>query len=140
MTRRGPKPTPRNLRIVKGSDRPSRMNDEEPVVPVSIPDPPDTLSQDEQNVFMEYARKLAKMRVMTEADVGALVIFSRCWIEAQDAHEKVRRLGAIVQAPKSKSLMHNPYWTVRNKAEEKALKILTEFGMTPSSRTRVKIT
>ncbi len=136
---RGPKPTPTNLRIVKGTDRPSRMNDEEPQVPVSIPEPPDHLDDDEQEEFRYMAAKLARMRVMSDCDVDALAIYSRAAIEARKAHEKVRQMGLMVQAPKSKTPMQNPFLSIRNTAEKKALGILTEFGMTPSSRTRVKV-
>ena len=134
---RGPKPTPRNLRLVKGSDKPSRMNADEPIVAVSIPDPPEYLSQDEQNVFSTQARLLAKMRVMSEADVDALAMYSRAHVEALMAHQKVVQMGYMVQAPKTKVPMHNPFLSIRNNAEKKARAILTEFGLTPSSRTRV---
>ena len=141
MARRGPKPTPRNLRLVKGTDRPDRMNESEPVVPVSVPDAPSHLNPDEQRIFTEQAEILAKMRVMTEADVKALSIFARAWKESLDMHDQmIKSGGIIVQAPRTKVPMFNPYKKARDDAEKKAIAILTEFGLTPSSRTRVKST
>jgi len=136
---RGPKPTPRNLRIVRGADKPSRMNDDEPIVPVTVPDAPEDLDEDEAKEFTKMATKLAKMRVMSESDVEALEIYARAAVEARKAHRMVLQGGLMVTVGKNKDyFQQNPYLTVRNAAEKKALNILTEFGMTPSSRTRVK--
>lgn len=135
---RGRKPTPRNLKIIRGSDRPDRMNADEPIVPVCTPDAPEHLDPEEQRIFTEQAEILARMRVMSEADVKALSIFARAWKESLDAHERmIKSGGLIIQAPKTGVPMHNPYKKARDDAEKKALGILTEFGLTPSSRTRV---
>ena len=136
MAKRGRKPTPRNLRLITGDTRPSRMNADEPEVPVSAPDPPDYLDDNEAEKFRELAHKLAKMRVMTEADIDALAICARAHIEANLAHESVKAMGLMVKT-KAGNPIQNPYLAIRNAAEKKALGILTEFGLTPSSRTRV---
>ncbi len=133
--RKGRKPQPRNLKLITGADRPSRMNDDEPIVPVSIPDPPDWLDNDEAEKFRSLAAILAKMRVMTEADVDALGYCARAHVEAQAAHAAIGN-NLMVKA-KTGTPMQNPYLAIRNAAEKKALSILAEFGMTPSARTRV---
>lgn len=134
---RGPKPTPRNLRIVKGSDRPSRMNDDEPIVKISIPEPPPHLSDTESDKFREMAAKLARMKVMSDVDVDALAIYAVNWVRLLDANDKIKELGLVVMSPK-KFPMKNPYVTIARESERICTGILTEFGMTPSSRTRVK--
>ena len=134
---RGPKPTPRNLRIVKGTDRPDRTNDKEPVVEVAIPDPPDYLIDDEIDVFTLTAAKLARMRVMTEADVDALAIYAVNFTRWREAIQRVREMGMIVKSPKNYPIQ-NPFLAIANKAQKTCLDILTEFGLTPSSRTRVQ--
>jgi P27 family predicted phage terminase small subunit len=134
----GTKPTPRNLRIVRGMDRPDRQNDDEPVLPISIPHPPEYLTDSQQNIFTDMARKLARMRVMSDADIDALAIYAVNFIEMVDANERIREMGLVVRAPKTNVPMHNPFLSIRNNAQKTCLTILTEFGMTPSSRTRVK--
>jgi P27 family predicted phage terminase small subunit len=134
----GTKPTPRNLRVVRGIERPDRQNDDEPVLPISIPNPPEHLNDAEQNVFREMARKLARMRVMSEADIDALSIYAVNFREMVEANDRIRDMGLVVRAPKTNVPMHNPFLSIRNNAQKTCLAILTEFGMTPSSRTRVK--
>jgi len=134
---RGPKPTPRNLRLIKGSDRPVRMNPDEPIVKVSIPDPPDYLGPDEAAVFIEMGGKLARMRVMTEYDTDALSIYAVNWVRFLQADAKVREMGLIVKSPKNYPIQ-NPFLAISNRAQKTCLNIGAEFGMTPSSRTRVQ--
>lgn len=136
---RGRKPTPRNLRVIKGTQRPDRINEDEPKVPVSIPSPPEHLSTDEADVFIVTARKLARMRVMTDADVDALSIYAVLFIRWREAVARVREQGMMVRSPNGHPIQ-NPYLSIANKAQSEMLKILSEFGLTPSSRTRVKVT
>lgn len=136
---RGPKPTPRNLRLVKGTDRPDRRNDDEPVVAVTIPNAPDYLVDNEIDVFVETAGKLARMRVMTDYDVDAIAIYAVNFVRWKEAVDKVRTMGMIVKSPKGYPIQ-NPFLSIANKSQHEMLRILTEFGLTPSSRTRVHST
>lgn len=138
MATRGPKPTPKNLRLVKGTDRKDRVNDDEPDVKICVPDAPEYLDPEQQIVFLDTARKLARMRVMSDADVDALAIYAVAHCEMIEAQKMVSEMGLMVRAPKTHVPMHNPYLSIRDKATKTALGILTEFGLTPSSRTRIK--
>ncbi len=113
------------------------MNEKEPQVEVSIPDPPDHLVDEEINIFVTTAGKLARMRVMTEADVDALSIYAVNFCRWKAATQKVREMGMIVKSPKN-YLIQNPFLAIANKAQKCCMDILTEFGLTPSSRTRVQ--
>lgn len=141
MTRGGPKPTPRNLRVVRTGKAEGRLTEppEKPVEepPVRIPEPPDELAGEQVDVFVSTAQKLARMRIMTEVDVDALVIYARNWIDARQARERVYETGLIVKAPKTGVPMLNPWLPIARKAEDTCIKIMAEFGLTPSSRNRV---
>jgi len=112
------------------------MNPDEPVVAVSIPDAPDYLEPDEQTIFLDTAGKLARMRVMTEYDVDALAIYSVNFVRWKEATARLHDMGLMVRSPNNFP-MQNPYLSVANSAQKECLRILTEFGLTPSSRTRV---
>lgn len=138
MARRGPKPKPRNLRLVQG-DRTSRINDDEPNVPVASPPAPDHLVGEEVDAFEETAGKLARMRVMTEADVDALAMYAVNFVRWKEATAKVREMGLVVKSPKNYPIQ-NPFLAIANRAQKDCLSVLTEFGLTPSSRTKVSKT
>ncbi len=113
------------------------MNDDEPIVPVAVPDPPEYLEEDEAKIFTATATKLAKMRIMSEADVDALAIYSVNFSRWVEATTKVRDSGLIMRSPNDYP-MQNPYLSIANSAQRECMRILAEFGLTPSSRTRVQ--
>lgn len=131
----GPRPLPKNVRMLRGGKPPKTAAPDNPDPPVKIPQPPDDLTPEETDVFVVMAKKLAGMRVMTEADVEALAIYCRNWVVAKDAH---MRVGAniLVKSPNGHAIQ-NPYFAIARKAEDRCLKILAEFGMTPAARVRV---
>jgi len=139
MGRRGPKPTPRNLRLVKGIDRKDRINTDEPEVEVTIPDPPDHLTEEEADKFREMGAKLARMRVMSDADVDALALYCVAFLRMVEADKRIRETGMMIKSPKGYPIQ-NPFLAISNRARKDCQSILAEFGMTPSSRTRVKAT
>jgi P27 family predicted phage terminase small subunit len=112
------------------------MNEKEPIAEVSIPNPPEYLVDDEIDTFVSTAGKLARMRVMTEYDVDALAVYSVNFVRWKGATAKVREMGMIVKSPKGYPIQ-NPFLSIANKSQAEMLRILTEFGLTPSSRTRV---
>ncbi len=132
----GPAPKPRNLRLIQG-DRKDRINDDEPIVEVSIPEPPEHLTDRQAAKFTEMAGKLARMQVMCDIDTDALAMYSVSWIRMLDADAKIAETGELLAAPRTGMPMQHPLMAVSNKARAECRAILCEFGMTPSSRTRV---
>jgi P27 family predicted phage terminase small subunit len=50
----------------------------------------------------------------------------------------VRKFGAIVKSPEKGFPMKSPYLSIADQALETMRKLLVEFGLTPSSRSRIK--
>ncbi len=131
---------PAAVRDIRSAKKPPTAADDAPVLPVKVPKAPPKLTPAEAAVFNSTARILVGMRVMNEGGLDALVLYSINWVEAMDAHEHIRDEGAIVPGVKGHPVM-NPWLAVRRKAEDRCLKIMVEFGLTPSAMTRVsKIT
>lgn len=126
---------PAALRLVRGA-RKDRGNPDEPLVEIRAPDAPEFLSDDAREVFIVTAHRLARMRVMSENDVDALAIYAESFVRWKAATRNVQETGQVVRSPKGYPIQ-NPYLSIANKAQEQCLKILVEFGLTPSSRTRV---
>ena len=57
------------------------------------------------------------------------------WLEAEGA---LRKYGVMVKSPNGLP-MQSPYLAVANKAMEQMRSLLSEFGMSPASRTRVRV-
>ena len=135
-----PRPKPTRLKILAGNPGKRRLNEREPQppIPTELPEPPMPLSPEAGKEWLRAGGLLLRSRVLTEADLSALaaycVVYGR-WVAAEGA---VRRRGLMVPAkPRSKNLVQNPFLAIANKALQQMLRLLVEFGLTPSTRTRI---
>lgn len=137
MGSRGPKPTPKALKILAGVTRADRLNDAEPRPLEGIPDPPEILDADARAEWARIAPQLAAMRVLSEVDGAALALYCSHYSRWVQAERVVREKGPVI-ATGTGSFKVSPHLTIAAAAMQSMLKILAEFGATPSSRSRVK--
>jgi P27 family predicted phage terminase small subunit len=71
-------------------------------------------------------------------DRAALAAYCQAYGRWVEAEEKVREFGAVIKAP-SGFPIQSPYLGIANTAMRQMRDFLTEFGMTPASRTRIEI-
>lgn len=55
------------------------------------------------------------------------------------AEEQVKKFGAIVKSPEKGFPMKSPYLCIADQAMEMMRKFMVEFGLTPSSRSRIRV-
>jgi P27 family predicted phage terminase small subunit len=82
--------------------------------------------------------ELARMGVVTAVDRAALAAYCQAWARWVEAEGQVAKLGTIVKTANG-NLIQNPYLAVANRAMEQMTRLAAEFGMTPSSRSRVQV-
>ena len=73
---------------------------------------------------------------MSNLDVTALAIYCESYAMWQDATDKINSHGAVIKG-KDGYPVRSPYFMVMQRAFDQMKAMLTEFGMTPSSRTKV---
>jgi P27 family predicted phage terminase small subunit len=56
-----------------------------------------------------------------------------------NAEEQVRKFGPIVKSPDRGFPMKSPYLCIADQALEMMRKMMVEFGLTPSSRSRIRV-
>ena len=138
--RRGTKPKPTRLKLLAGNPgrRPLNEREPQPLLPPSLPKPPRHLSRDGREEWIRVGGILLRSRVLTEADLTALSAYATFYGRWMAAEHEIRRKGILVPAtPGSKSRVQNPMLAVANKAFQQMSQLLGEFGLTPSSRTRI---
>jgi P27 family predicted phage terminase small subunit len=133
----GRKPLPTHLKVVKGTARPHRINKEEPRPPVTTPVPPEYLDERARAKFVEVSELLARYGLMTALDGGSIARYAVIWCRWIDAEGEVKRRGSVVKTAGG-NVIQNPFLAIANKALLQLAQIETEFGMTPSSRTRIR--
>ena len=137
MGARGPKPAPTAIRELRG-DRADRMPQAEPQPAAGIPAPPVELSALAREEWGRIAPILDRARVLTEADGAALALYCETFAQWVDTGRRVKRQGMLLPTAAG-GLKLNPLVAVNSKARADAARLLAEFGLTPSSRTRVHV-
>jgi P27 family predicted phage terminase small subunit len=134
----GRKPLPTHLKLVKGTARPHRINQAEPKPAVAVPEPPAHLDERARARFSAMAEMLARHGVMTELDAAALARYAVVWCRWIEAEAEVKRRGPVVKT-EAGNIIQNPFLSVANKCLLQMAQIESEFGMTPSSRSRIRM-
>jgi P27 family predicted phage terminase small subunit len=136
---RGRKPKPTVLRKLDGNPGKRPINDREPAAPEGIPDCPDYLDDVAREEWFRTAAVLKDMGLLSLADRTALAAYCTAYSRWVLAEEQVRKFGAIVKSPEKGFPMKSPYLTVADQSMEAMRKFMVEFGLTPSSRSRIRV-
>ena len=129
---------PTYMKILRGNPGKRALNDAEPQPEPGIPGCPAHVRGIARQEWSRVVKELAALSAITRLDRGKLaatcVSYGR-WVTAENA--LVETGGEIVQSPITKVPMQNPWLSVANKALEQYSKLASDFGMDPSSRTRI---
>ena len=134
---RGARPLPTPLKLLKGTLETSRANKREAKPKVKVPFAPRHLDKEEREAYKSLGKRLAANGLATEIDGMALAMLAQTWCKYVKASDTVKATGLLVKAPSGYPIQ-NPHLAIMNKAQEQLHKMLVEFGMTPSSRSRVR--
>jgi len=135
---RGRKPEPTRLKILRGNPGKRALNAGEPDVPLAsaLPAPPEHLGEDARLEWLRVGPELLAAGLVTALDTSALAGYCSAYGRWVEAERSIKKHGVLVKSP-SGFPMQSPYLAIANKALEQMTKLLTEFGMSPSSRSRV---
>lgn len=135
---RGRKPEPTHVKKAKGV-RPSRINEHEPEFPIGSTRPPDSVKA-EPYALKEWHRIVPLLRetdLYKESDRTALEVFCVTYAEWRRAVAYLRRNGRTVITPKG-YVQQRPEVGIASQTAKLVKDFCAEFGLTPSSRSRVK--
>jgi P27 family predicted phage terminase small subunit len=135
MGRRGPPPTPTQVLAERGSWR-AKLNPTERTPKSGAPRPPKGLSTEAAAEWKRVAAALAPTRVLTSADRSALLMYVQAWSHMQEAAAQIAKDGTVIVLPNAFPTQ-NPYLKVFNESHRQCLRMLQEFGLTPSARARI---
>ena len=135
---RPPKPTA--TKKLQGTARPDRAqtNEPKPAAGKTAPPVPSFLGDEAKKEWRRVAKELHGLGLLTSIDRTALAAYCETYVTWIDALAQCRELGMIVKTSNG-NLIQNPYLSVASQAEKRMRGWLSEFGMTPSSRTRINV-
>ncbi len=141
----GRKPKPTALKLVAGTDRADRRNVNEPKARPAMPAPPSFLSAEAQAEWVVVCEQLYQLGVLSRIDRAALGAYCQAfgrWEQAENALAKMALRDNVTHGMMIKTTngnaVQNPLLGTANKAMADMMRYAAEFGMTPSSRARIK--
>jgi P27 family predicted phage terminase small subunit len=132
----GRKPTPTALKQLNGNPGKRPLNRNEPKFS-GTPTCPKHLDKAARAEWKRVADELSAQGLLTTVDRAALAAYCSAWARWINAEEQVQKFGAVIKSPKSGFPIQNPYVGIANTALDQMRKFAIEFGMTPSSRSRI---
>lgn len=133
---RGPKPKPSQLKELEGNPGKRGKNKTEPKPESAIPACPSHLKGAARTEWNRLAEELFKLKILTNIDRAALAICCTAWANYVKACNKLEKEGEVMISEKG-GMYQNPWVGIRNRSMDQIQKFYSEFGMTPSSRSRV---
>lgn len=154
----GRKPKPTRFKVIDGERHRDRLNENEPQPEITIPIIPvqlkKTMSKIAKQEWNRIAPQLESLGILSDIDMTALVAYCKAYAEYIDAENMLKEKGPLYKAGgetrttrhadgsettvrKGGSITTSPYMWIRNKALDQMRQFLLEFGMTPSSRSKV---
>ena len=131
----GPAPIPTALKILRGNPSKERLNTEEPT-PAGEVSAPKHLSPAARRLFRKLAVDLSYLGVGA-ADSHALAVLAENYELMIIAGGHIAAEGPITMV--NSQPQYNPWLVVHRKATAVVMKMLCEFGATPSSRSRLHV-
>jgi P27 family predicted phage terminase small subunit len=135
----GRKPKPTQLKLLKGEKRPSRVNYDEPDFDEDQIAPLVKLTEEALLVWNQLVPELARARVLKNSDCAALTHLVQTEAAYRAAHTEYLDDGAMGIGSKGQEII-SPRFTTMMHLQKESMRLLTEFGMTPSSRQNVHVT
>jgi P27 family predicted phage terminase small subunit len=135
------KTIPTALKELKGNPGKRPLPKNEVKYSAAIPVCPSHLDKLARAEWKRMAAELKPLGLLTKADRAAFAVYCAMWSRWVQAEQKIAETGYAYTtrdaAGQPKAIIQSPYIGIANRAAEIMHKFLTEFGFTPSSKTRV---
>lgn len=138
MSRR---PLPDFVKKAKGTLQRCRVNDEAPEPVRGLPEPPGWLSEDAKDKFKILLSRIEKQQYASESHTEMLALAAKKLADIEKYDKHIQEHGAVYwsESPMGSSLKANPSVKLQNEAVKEARLLLQEFGLSPSSMSKVKV-
>ncbi len=132
----GRRPKTTILKTLSGNPGKRPLNKNEPQPKIDIPDCPKFLTKEAVLEWKRIAVELSVLGVLAQIDRAALAAYCQVWARWAKAEGKLKQDGECVLTKQGNEIQ-NPYLSIANKCLKQMREYLVEFGMTPSSRSRI---
>lgn len=133
---RGRRPKPTRVKVLTGNPGKRPLNRDEPRPEPAAPECPTELGPVAHREWNRLVGELTKLRMLTNLDRAALAAYCGAYALWAEATEAIQKYGTMVKSP-SGYPVQSPYVSIANRQAEIMMRIASEFGFTPASRSRI---
>jgi P27 family predicted phage terminase small subunit len=112
------------------------LNGNEPKPELVAPECPVELGPVARREWDRMVGQLMALRILTELDRAALAAYCGAYALWAEATEAIQKYGAMIKSPTGYPVQ-SPYIAIANRQTEIMMRIASEFGFTPASRSRI---
>lgn len=135
---RGRPPKPTRMKVLTGNPGKRPLNKNEPRPDPIIPDCPPELSPAAQREWARLVGELSSLNMITKLDRAALAAYCGAYAMWAEATLAIQKHGTLVKSPTGYPLQ-SPYISIVNSQAEIMMRLASEFGFTPASRSRITV-
>jgi P27 family predicted phage terminase small subunit len=136
MSGRRPKPT--KLKEITGNPGKRALNKSEPR-PSGVPTCPRWIIGDARKEWNRISKELIAIGLLTSVDRAALAAYCVSYGRWSEAEQRIQKTGLLIKSPTG-NVQKNPLVLIAEESMRLMRGFLGEFGMTPSSRSRISTT
>ncbi|WP_245334266.1 phage terminase small subunit P27 family [Bradyrhizobium guangdongense] len=112
------------------------LNAHEPRPQPAAPECPPELNSVARQEWARLTAELSKLNLITHLDRGALATYCGAYSLWTEAVENLQKFGTMVKSPTGYPIQ-SPYLSIANRQAELMMRVASEFGFTPASRSRI---
>jgi len=129
---------PTNLKVVQGTNRPHRNNNE-PLVSLEAPQCPDWLSEESKKYWEETASQLVNAGLIGGVDTALFSLHCDSYGRLVEISKKINTIERMVSHSPNGMEIQSTWWQIRNKLHDQIIKTASEFGLSPVSRSKINM-
>jgi P27 family predicted phage terminase small subunit len=133
----GPKPMPTAIKELRGNPGHRPLPKNEPRLPTAVPVCPADLAGGAKRAWTEICAALSALQVLTSADVFVVEVAAVELDRYRRARTEAAAEGEVLQG--ARGCYMNPRLNVALSGLKRLMWALSECGLTPAARTRVKV-
>jgi P27 family predicted phage terminase small subunit len=138
MATRGRKPKPTALKVLEGNPGKRPLNKNEPKPEKKAPRCPSWLEPEAKKEWRRMSKQLEALGVLTQVDAAAFAGYCQAYARWKEAEEFLSKHGTIFKTP-SGYIQQVPQVSIAQTYLKIMKDFCSEFGLTPSSRTRIVV-
>src|SRR5947208_15426702 len=133
---RGRRPKPTRIKVLTGNPGKRSLNKSEPRPDPVVPACPPELGPSAQSEWHRLVGDLSKFHLITSLDRAALAAYCGAYALWAEATEAIQKYRVMIKSPQGFPIQ-SPYLSIANHQAEIMMRIASEFGFTPASRSRI---